>query len=444
MRINLMPARLHPSSGPVPAALPDNEGARLAALRAYHILDTDPEPAFDRLTRMAGVLLKTPICLISLVDETRQWFKARYGLDAKETPRELAFCAHAILSERVFEVPDALHDERFAHNPLVTGAPDIRFYAGAPLIAPDGHRLGTFCVIDREPRQLGDDDRRILQDFAATAVQLIDLRLAGRCALAEIDARKKTETELAEMVQLSLIARNQAEEASAVRALYLAAMAHEMKGPLLSVVGSAGQMVGEAHGPLGHDRYRRFATDIHAHGRLLLDLIDDLMAATPADQGRLEVAPQPIDAQAIARQIMRLVRGFARDRQIALALGSQEWPLVEADPQALKQIMLHLLSTAIRDARPGSCLALSARREKGRLFIAIACDQDKGPTYKAPPLPESCLVPDTASESTPIPGASFLGFSLSQRLVAAHGGALVVNAGDQGQTTIVFDLAIVS
>lgn len=153
-----------------------NEAERLAALRRYEILDTPPEPAFDRIVRLASYMLGTPISLVSLIDETRQWFKAHQGIETSQTPRSMAFCAHAILGDDVFVVPDARADRRFADNPLVTGEPNIRFYAGAPLHTPEGHRLGTLCVIDRRPRTLDDEKRALLADLSALVVDALELR----------------------------------------------------------------------------------------------------------------------------------------------------------------------------------------------------------------------------------------------------------------------------
>jgi GAF domain-containing protein len=136
------------------APLPPTETARQAALDAYHILDTSAEEAFDDLTALAALICGTPIALVSLVDTNRQWFKSRHGLDTTETPRDVAFCAHTILNDEIFVVPDSHHDQRFVENPLVTGDPNVRFYAGAPLTTSDGHALGALCVIDHVPRTL--------------------------------------------------------------------------------------------------------------------------------------------------------------------------------------------------------------------------------------------------------------------------------------------------
>jgi len=161
------------------APLPANEAQRLARLRELAILDTGPEALFDNLARLAASLCGTPIALLCLIDERRQWFKARIGLDTPhETPRDLAFCAHTILGDQVMEVGDATCDARFMANPLVTGDPEIRFYAGAPLKLPDGSHVGTLCVIDRQPGQLSSPQRQALEELALIATQALLLREA--------------------------------------------------------------------------------------------------------------------------------------------------------------------------------------------------------------------------------------------------------------------------
>ena len=158
-----------------------NEAATLAALEALHVLDSVPEAGFDALVTAASVVCGVPISLISLIDAERQWFKANVGLaDVTETPREQAFCAHAVLEDDILEIPDATLDERFADNPLVTGQPGIRFYAGAPIRLRGGVQVGTLCVIDRQPRQLSETQREVLRQLSIAAARGLEGRVALR------------------------------------------------------------------------------------------------------------------------------------------------------------------------------------------------------------------------------------------------------------------------
>ena len=158
------------------APIPDNEAERLAALREYHILDTAAEQAYDDITALAAYLCNVPIAMISLVDESRQWFKSKLGLNQQETPRDVAFCAHAILQTEPLVVQDALMDARFADSDLVTREPHIRFYAGFPLASPEGFALGTLCAIDRRPRQLSARKKKAMHALARQVMALMELR----------------------------------------------------------------------------------------------------------------------------------------------------------------------------------------------------------------------------------------------------------------------------
>jgi GAF domain-containing protein len=176
--------------------LAEPEKKRLRVLWQYDVLDTVPEEVFDDLTELAARICEAPIALISLVDEDRQWFKSRVGVSVNETSRDVSFCAHAIKQDGLFIVPDATKDTRFSHNPLVISEPKIRFYAGAPLITPDGHALGTLCVIDKVPRELRMEQQQALRVLARHVMTQLELRRHSRELAAAHKARQSSDDEL--------------------------------------------------------------------------------------------------------------------------------------------------------------------------------------------------------------------------------------------------------
>jgi PAS domain S-box-containing protein len=188
----------------LPSPPASHEAARLAALQRYEILDTAPEAAFDEVTALVAESLDVPVALVSLIDVDRQWFKSRVGLEQTQTPRDISFCGHTILQDGVFEIPDAAQDDRFHDNPLVLGEPNIRFYAGAPLLTTDGHRIGTLCVIDRRSRRLEAGQRALLQQFARLLVAQLDQRLANRRLAAERQHLQQRQDYLQQVLNTSL------------------------------------------------------------------------------------------------------------------------------------------------------------------------------------------------------------------------------------------------
>ncbi|MEY2408465.1 MAG: hypothetical protein QOF48_1135 [Verrucomicrobiota bacterium] len=162
--------------------IPRDEKQRIAALHRYDILDTPPEKSFDSITMLASHICETPVALLVLVDEARQWFKSKLGVAIQETPREFAFCAYTIMQRELMIVPDAARDPRFALNPFVVSGPKFRFYAGAPLVTPDNRALGTLCVIDTTPRTLNAGQKK-------------DLRALSRLVMTELELRRSLRTE---------------------------------------------------------------------------------------------------------------------------------------------------------------------------------------------------------------------------------------------------------
>lgn len=183
-------------NGSCPAADHPQESLRIKALHDFEVLDTLAEPMFDDIAQLASHICGTPIALISLVDSERQWFKAKVGLDAPETPREMAFCAHAILDpNEVFVVGNTLEDSRFATNPLVTGSPDIRFYAGAPIVTPEGLPIGTVCAIDRQPRQITVEQTQALQTLSRQVARMLTFRKASLARIVAVEGQLQVQAD---------------------------------------------------------------------------------------------------------------------------------------------------------------------------------------------------------------------------------------------------------
>ena len=183
------------------APLPPDEPERVEALRRFRVLDTEPEPVFDDIARLAAYVCQTPTALVTFVDSDRQWFKARVGFGPRETPRDVSFCAHAILTEGPTVVRDALDDERFRDNPLVTAAPYIRFYAGAPLVSSEGRRLGTLCVIDRVPRELRREQIESLRMLSTVLMALLNTRRDLRYVTGSLEDKRQRVAHLEERLR---------------------------------------------------------------------------------------------------------------------------------------------------------------------------------------------------------------------------------------------------
>ena len=323
-----------------PAPLPPDETARLEALRQYEILDTLPEQVYDDLTRLAAFVCETPISLVSLIDSDRQWFKAKTGLDVVETHRDLAFCAHAILDHELLVVPDASRDERFSDNPLVVGAPNIRFYAGTPLLSPSGHALGTLCVIDTKPRTLGSDQQNMLRALGRQVVSQLELRLS-------LVQQKRAEA-------ASRRAMKTAKDANEAKSTFLANMSHELRTPLNSVIGFTNVLLRGRGEHLTQDEIT-YLERILANGKHLLELINDVLDLSKIEAGRADMTLESVDLDEFLPAVAAALEGAIEAQGVTFRLEVESGlEPIRCERLRFKGVLNNLIANALRFAAHGT------------------------------------------------------------------------------------------
>ncbi len=330
-----------------PLPVPERDEERIERLVGYGILDTLPEQEYDDLAMLAASIAEAPVALVSFVDGSRQWFKARVGMELTETHRDISFCLHAVSSGSALVVNDATTDERFADNPLVTGeTAAIRFYAGAPLITPDGFALGTLCVIDFEPRELTENQLKSLESLSRLVVSQLELRSANR-ALA--GAKRAAEMALAnaEGAESRAVAANQA------KSRFLTTMSHELRTPLNAVIGFGGLLARNMTGGLDADEVD-YANRIKSAGLHLLTMINDVLDLSKIDDGHLSIHVASADVGKLISEAVALLGEQARGRGIRLR---HDVPVsigpVDADAQRLTQVLINLIGNALRFSHGG-------------------------------------------------------------------------------------------
>lgn len=323
------------------APLPDNEQDRLEALLRYDILDTGFEQAYDELTKLAAYICDTPIALISLIDDKRQWFKSKVGLDANETPRDLAFCAHAVLQpDNIFVVNDALKDQRFFDNPLVKEQPAIRFYAGAPLVTPDGYALGTLCAIDRIPRELNEKQLAALETLSKQVISQLELHRAV------------------------LHLKQQAQELHALNASkdkFFAIISHDLKVPFHSILGLSELLETRLSAP-ELAPFKELATSIHNSAKNTYKLLENLLQWSLLETGKTNLEPVKMALNALIFDSINVLYAAAKNKSLQLHsnLDGMENITVFADAHMMHSVLRNLISNAIKFSPPGRDIEVSA------------------------------------------------------------------------------------
>lgn len=396
------------------APIPPNELQRLETLRACAVLDTTPEPAFDELTALAARLCNVPIALISLVDEHRQWFKSVVGLPICQTPRQQAFCGYTILIDSPLVVENAVLDKRFFDNPLVTGAPGIRFYAGVPLRLQDGSALGTLCVIDLHPRSLSEVQLADLKALARQAESQLQLRFNSRALKAAHDAM-----------------------ASACRAksMFVATMSHEIRTPLTAITGFLDLLLDEESPEVRAE----YAVTVRRSADLLNNIVNDALDLAKIEHGRLEVSREICRPGRKLLDMERLFEPRAREKGIEFRVVA-ETPVpdsFQSDPLRIRQVLVNLLSNAMKFTPQGE-VVLAASWESDVLAFEVR-DSGIGMTEDQVALlftPFQQCEQDTWQRF----GGTGLGLSICKNLADLLGGSLSVRSQPGQGTTFRFEL----
>ncbi len=437
---------------------PRNEVRRLTELRELSLLDPAPEPAFERLVRLAAGHFTMPMAAITVVEEHRTWIKAAYGLPARDVAREDSICAHAIMQRGVLVVPDVHADWRFGRLVPGLSAEEMCFYAGAPLRTADGCALGALCVMDDVPRAFTREEAATLADLAASVMDLLNFRqLARRLAdetrrgrqarrtlvrqdqllrrlsasqgeLVRVRAAEQArsdETARAETDALCT-AKTEAEKANMAKNEFLLRMSHELRTPLNAILGF-GQIL---QGPVvtAEDRQMGSAHVVTA-GRHLLDLINEVLDIARIESGRLELSLEPVRMPALVGETLDLLRPLAAQRHIALEVRPRADAdrAVLADRQRLKQILLNLLSNAVKYSPETSRVVVHWHEERGRALRLCVTDEGSG-ISREQAARLFVAFERLGAEASDIPGTG-LGLALSKRLAEAMRGKIGVRTG---------------
>lgn len=383
----------------ISAPLCDDEQERLQELCDYGILDTQEEKEFDDLTQLTSDLCGTPIALISLVDSERQWFKSKVGLSAEQTSRNIAFCAHAILQRELFEVEDTLDDPRFSDNPLVSGEPHIRFYAGAPLITPSGRALGTLCVIGYEPKRLSRKQKNALQTLSNEVVSRLELR------------KKLSELE----------------NAKELMSIFVSNVSHEIRTPMNGIMGIIKLLQQTELDP----NQQQYVETLKRSSDGLLRIVNDVLDLSKIEADRLQIEHELFNLNQLLDDLFLCFKPLADEKSLSFYKRVPEYKQqLVGDGGRLTQILGNLVSNAIKFTSQGE-IVLRCEPEDGtgdeiRLRFSI---QDTGPGLN-PEQQEKLFqrYQQFDSSFTPLRVGSGLGLNICKQLTELMGGEIGVNS----------------
>ncbi len=385
------------------------EQERLAALRGYDILDTTAERDFDDIVTLAAQVCDKPIALISLVDENRQWFKARFGTDICEGPRDTSMCTHAMFDRDVMQIPDALLDPRFVNCPTVVGDPHIRFYAGAPLTTPDGKALGTLCVADHEPGSLTDAQRHGLRALARHVVTQLELRKYARDMHA-LHQRLRS----AEQMKDEFIAR----------------VNHEFRTPLTAINGYL-EMLGDPELP--SESRDGFLQRVQRNSDRLLALVNDMLLAAQVSADSREFTRAPADLAVLARTAVDANRPLVEAKGLIITAETDGPVFADVDVRRMSQALERLILNAVKFTETGA-ITVRAESRDGHAMLLV---RDTGIGISADDQTR-VLAPFRRSadaERNEVQGLG-LGLSIVKAISEGHDGKVLISSHPGEGTTV--------
>ncbi|MCP5469919.1 MAG: GAF domain-containing sensor histidine kinase [Chlamydiales bacterium] len=384
------------------ADFPSNEEERQALLEELEILDTEEDPLFDNLAKIASVLCQTPIAMISLLDKERQWFKSKVGIDVRETPRDVSFCSHAILQSDIFYVSDSQKDKRFQDNPLVQGPPNVKFYAGYPLDMGEGNRVGTLCVLDDHPRELTDDQLTALKGLGEQVVALLKLRLSMR----QLKKQRERDRGLIHLLN------------------------HELRNPLTAILGYLSILKDDPH------EIHRVIDACTQNSRRMLKIVDEFLLYSQIEEKKLELVRKEMSLNACVNESLHLMGGMLTSREMSVELSLDETlPNVSLDRTRIVQVIDNFISNAYKYARDGKRLLMTSYLEGNAVKLEV---KDFGPGI-APEKMDKLFVPFAGSSGS---SSSGLGLSIAKQIVELHGGEIGADSHRGQGTTFWFTIPL--
>ena len=399
----------------IPPALPHNEKDRIKGLVSLDVLDTSPEKEFDDITFLTSSVCHTPMALISLIDEDRQWFKSYRGIDISETPRSVSICAHAINDPNdILEIEDTLNDERFHDNPMVIGQPEIRFYAGSPLVTPEGYALGTLCVIDIKPKRLSSEHRKALKALSDIVVRQILTKRENQKAyqlLSEIEQEKRAKQSLETKIKertVELEAANQELEA------FSYSVSHDLRAPLRSISGFSNALKDDYDDELAPAAQKYLERILKASARMG-SLIDDLLSLSKISREHL--SKEVLDISAICKEIIDLLAPSDK-YSFLVDTGLQAF----GDKKLIKIVLENLIANAIKysSKKTDPVITIEAIEVNGKQTI---CIKDNGVGFDMAYSKKLFGAFQRLHSNAEFEGSG-IGLATAQRIINKHGGKI--------------------